>query len=261
VQESENKPLPLPENGQSREQTTEHIFNVDELEVLRARSRLLHYQKMLDVYLDILGGKDSRYDKKYFYSIRDKSGLDWAVEIAQGANAYSFGEKYSIDWQLALRIVFERFWPEIKSSYHFVLKNISETEEPESFKSLLPSAEDGLVPIEAFDLGEFSDEVLVGLGVDWVFKKPFGQEKFTESKLTSLVENTDSKTFYENRALDIEEFSRRADYSKDFLKIGLENGVDINKTLWRNFQCLSLLVYQETNFVRFSELKKNGRFG
>ena len=259
IQESESKhddQVPLPENGQACEQTTEHIFNVDELEVLRARSRLLHYQKMLDVYLDILGGKDSRYDKKYFYSVRDKSGLDWAIEIAQGANSYSFGEKYSVDWQLALRIIFERFWPEIKCSYHFVLKNISETEEPESFKSLLPSAGDALVPIEAFDLDEFSDEVVIDLGVDWVFKKPFNQEQFTDSKITGSVQNTDSKVFYEQRALDIEEFSRRADYSKEFLKIALENGVDINKTLWRNFQCLSLLVYQETNFVRFSELKK-----
>ena len=200
-------------------------FNLEESEILLVRPKLLHYKKVLDMYGEILGSKDSEFDSEYYLLMRDMHPLDLAFHIAQENPS----KANSCPWEVKMEIVLETFWSHIEPHYPKILACINELRNPSEYEQLLP-----FKTWRSFD---------TKLDEDWVFEMPFKSDQFFQVQ-PRIDAYPDIALWYETRAVQIDSDSGQVNTALNLLKLGMENGVDIPIKFYRDFEILKLIIYE-----------------
>ncbi|KAH9508425.1 hypothetical protein Btru_055206 [Bulinus truncatus] len=229
-------------------------LNLEQKEMCRARLKFLTYLDRLKTYESILGGSNAaaeRYNAEFYARFRASNIFELTTEYAR-----------KNDWT-AVEILLIYHSNELAPHRLAILSNFPETTDPADYKSLLPklSEDEEVVPweISFWRSPDWSETVecrkAVELGNDdeaSFLYTDFNSKYRAENLTSNLV-----KDWYHERACDIEQRSKIVDNAVEFVKLGIEYGVDSLSELLDDLIIMEMLVYEcgvDTTF-EFSHLK------
>ncbi|XP_048583516.1 NBAS subunit of NRZ tethering complex isoform X2 [Nematostella vectensis] len=221
-------------------------FNLEQRDICRYRLRLLQYLDRLDTYEVILGGSHvahEEYDWELFQRFRDINIVQAAVEYAREGNHEAVESIFTYHGEATL------------PHWLAILCNFPETLPPSEYSGILPEAgfqqgDPDVLPWEQkfWRNRDWCEQTECKKMLDW------GEEgdaaEFLYEECPDLAQYRAEMTselltfWYQNRAADIERYSKQVDNALELVKLGLERGVKDLKHLHDDLVTLEDLIYE-----------------